>query len=135
MNDITLLGKNMNRIKVSLALVQILYCGGAILFYTTGSPLGVLIGILALFMRTIAPVPEKSKETEFGLWSLLGLVWTVSLITWLGDKGMHEVLMAALEERFDPVPFALFITFLLGMVIKEWMYLLDLSEGRAKFRL
>ncbi|MDQ8209803.1 hypothetical protein QEH52_19950 [Coraliomargarita sp. SDUM461003] len=119
----------MNRIKASLALVQILYCGGAILFYTTGSALGVLIGVLALFMRTIAPVPDKSKETEFGLYSFLGLIWVVTLITWLGDKGMHEVLALAFDERFTPLPFTLFVTFLLGMVIKEWMYLLDLSEA------
>jgi uncharacterized membrane protein len=119
----------MNRIKASLALVQILYCGGAILFYTTGSALGVLIGIIALFMRTVAPVSDSSKKTEFGLWSLFATIWFVSLITWLGDKGMHEVLMVAFDERFAPVPFALFIAFLLGMVIKEWMYLMDLSEA------
>lgn len=119
----------MNRIKASLALVHILYYGGFILFYTTESALGVLIGVFALFMRTIAPVPDKSKDTEFGLWSLLGIIWIVSLITWLGDQGMNEVLIVAFNERFAPVPFALFITFLFGMVIKEWMYLLNLSEA------
>ena len=118
----------MNRIKASLALVHILFCGGFILFYTTGSALGVLIGMPALFMRAIAPIPEKSKESEFGLWSLLGLIWTVGLITWLGEKGMHEVLTAAFEERLAPMPFTLFMTFLIGMVIKEWIYVLNLSE-------
>ena len=42
---------------------------------------------------------------------------------------MNEVLMLAFDERFTPIPFALFMTFLLGMVIKEWVYFLDLSEA------
>jgi len=79
-------------------------------------------------MRNAAPLKER-KDEGFGIGSILGLVWAVTLVQWLVTKGMNEVLISAFEERFSPIPFAFFVSLLVGIIIKEWMCLLSLSDA------
>lgn len=117
----------MNRIKAILAFTHILLSAGAIIFYTSGSIWGVLSCLAGVFLRFAAPL-EQNKKENFGLWSILGIIWTATLIQWLSTKGIFEFIESALEERFAPLPFALFISLLAGSIIKDWIYFLNLSD-------